>query len=197
MKTAIQSQRIFRRAFTLIELLFAISIGLVVAGSVVYLLFQVGREQRRALVNATVEQKAYTLEANITATLRTMSGNQGVRPDYPAGVYTGPSQSIVVFNASTNGSYTAARIQFNPTNGQVIYYPNIATPSVNFLWMTNSATCVLTNLQFSTSLNLDGSIDGSLVNVSLYMNDNGYSQQNPTNNPASVYRFFSVQMRND
>jgi hypothetical protein len=65
------------------------------------------------------------------------------------------------------------------------------------LWMTNSAAAVLTELYFSTSFNLDGSQNNSLLNVVFQMNDNGFSRQNPTNNPASLFRNFSVQMRND
>jgi hypothetical protein len=63
--------------------------------------------------------------------------------------------------------------------------------------MTNSPTVALTKLYFSTSFNLDGSQNNSLVNVVFQMNDNGFSQQSPINNPASIMRNFSVQMRND
>jgi hypothetical protein len=63
--------------------------------------------------------------------------------------------------------------------------------------MTNSATLLLTNLVFSTSLNQVGAQNNSLVNVQFEMNDNKYSNQTPTNNIARVLRNFSVQMRND
>jgi hypothetical protein len=43
----------------------------------------------------------------------------------------------------------------------------------------------------------DGSPDNSLINVSFQLDDNGASGQNQTNNPASICRTFSVQMRNN
>ena len=47
------------------------------------------------------------------------------------------------------------------------------------------------------AFNPDGSQDNSLVNVMIQMDDNGYSHQNPINNPASIYRAFSIKMRSD
>jgi hypothetical protein len=56
---------------------------------------------------------------------------------------------------------------------------------------------VVSNLWFNTSVNLDGSDNASLVNIGLEMNDNGYAEQNSTNNCATIYRSFSVQLRGD
>ena len=55
----------------------------------------------------------------------------------------------------------------------------------------------LRSLCFSTSFNPDGSLNSSLVNVRFQMDDNGASRQNPINNPANIYRTFSIQMRSD
>jgi type II secretory pathway pseudopilin PulG len=188
-----------RRAFTLIELLFATSVGLVVAGSVVLLLFQSAREQKRGLVNATVEENAYILQSKITAALRSASADRGLDPDYTssvvdAGGTTLGYQSVKLTNP-TNGA--TARISYTPATGRVIYTPNVAAPTTQELWMTNGASCRLTNLLFNTTFKLDGTVNSSLVGVSFLMDDNGYSQQNRTNNPASVLRNFCIQMRND
>jgi prepilin-type N-terminal cleavage/methylation domain-containing protein len=193
-----------RRAFTLIELLFAVAVGVMVAGSVVYLMFQSAVEQRKGLVNTTVEEKSYVLEANLINCLRGMSVNQGVQPDYSSPVLDSGGnpvpytyQAIFVFNPTTNGAYATGYIQYIPASGQVLYTPDITFPATQYLWMSNSMTCRLTNFQFSTSFNLDGSQNNSLVNVNYLMDDNGFSQQNPTNNPASIFRSFSVQLRNN
>jgi prepilin-type N-terminal cleavage/methylation domain-containing protein len=203
MKTASTriAARISRRAFTLVELLVAASVGSVLAGTVLLLLFQTATEQRYGFADMTVEEKAYTLQANITDCLRCMSANQGMTPDYSSGLYDPHGnllgyQSVFIFYPS-NGSYITGNIGYNPSSGKVTYAANILTPSTQAVWMSNSTTAVLTGFCMSSSFNLDGSQNNSLVNVSFQMNDNGFSRQNPVNNPASIYRNFSVQMRND
>jgi prepilin-type N-terminal cleavage/methylation domain-containing protein len=203
MKTASTriAARISRRAFTLVELMVAITVGLGLAGTVVLLLLQSATEQRHGFADTTVEEKAYTLQANLTTCLRSMSATMGITPNWPSLLNDSNGnllgyQSIFLFYP-TNGAYISANISYNSSSGQVIYTPNLLTPSTQMVWMTNTATAALTKLYFSSSFNLDGSQNNSLVNVVFQMNDNGFSQQNPTNNPASIFRNFSVQMRND
>jgi hypothetical protein len=192
---------ISRRAFTLIELVFASSVGTLLAGAVVLLLCQTATEQRYGLADMSVEEKAYILQANLTTCLRCMSANQGMTPNYSTALHDTNGnllgyQSISVFYPS-NGNYITGSISYDPNSGQVIYTTNVLTPSVQTVWMSNNTAAVLSELYFSSSFNLDGSQNNSLVNVFFQMNDNGFSQQSPYNNPASIYRNFSVQMRND
>jgi len=195
------ASRISRRAFTLVELMVATAVGVGLAGSVVLLMAQAATEQRNGFADMTVEERAYTLQAKITTCLRSMSANQGLTPNYSSGLYDANGnllgyQSVFVFSP-TNGAYITGNINYNSATGAVIYVPNVVNPSTQILWMSNSSTAVLTQFCFSTSFNLDGSQNSSLVNVLFKMNDNGFSQQNPINNPTSLYRNFSVQMRND
>jgi Tfp pilus assembly protein PilE len=194
--------RIHRRAFTLVELLFATVIGMALAGIVMLLLVQSAAESRNGFADTTVEEKAYTLEANITSTLRSMSASMGFTPNWSSSLLASNGTSLNEYQMistfyPTNGAYINATISYNSSNGTVIYTPNDAVPSTQIVWMTNSATAILTTLYFTSSLNLDGSQNNSLVNVVFAMNDHGFSQQPTNNNPASVYRSFSVQMRND
>jgi prepilin-type N-terminal cleavage/methylation domain-containing protein len=196
-----QSIQSFRRGFTLVELLCATMIGVGLGGTVLLLLVQAAAEQRSGFADTTVEEKAYTLEANITGCLRSMSANQGLTPNYSSGLFDGNGnflgyKSVFIFYP-TNGGYTTASITFNSGTGQVLYTPNVATPSIQTVWMTNCATAALNELYFTTSFNPDGSQNNSLVNVVFQMNDNGFSQQGSINNPTSIFRNFSVQMRND
>lgn len=193
--------RISRRAFTLVEVLVATAVGSVLGGAVLLLLCQTAMEQRSGLADMTVEEKAYILQADIIACLRSMSANQGMTPDYSSGCYDGNGnllgyQSVFIFYP-TNGTYITGKLGYNPSSGQVIYTTNILDSSAQMVWMSKSANAALTGFCLSSSLNLDGSQNNSLVNVIFQMNDNGFSQQNPVNNPASIYRSFSVQMRND
>jgi prepilin-type N-terminal cleavage/methylation domain-containing protein len=204
MKTASPNiaTRISRRAFTLVELMVATAVGVGLAGTVVLLLVQSATEQRNGFADTTVEEEAYALQSRITSCLRGMSATQGVTPNYTSTLYDSNGnnlseyQSISVFYP-TNGGYITASITYNAASGSVIYTPNVLTPSTQVVWMTNDASAVLTQFYFTTSFNLDGSQNNSLVNVLFQMNDNGFSQQTPNNNPASIHRNFSVQMRND
>jgi len=191
-----------RRAFTLIELMVATAVGIGLAGTVMLLLLQDATEQRNGYADTTVEQEAYTLQANITSCLRSMSASEGLTPSYSSGLYNTNGnllgyQSVFLFYP-TNGGYNTATITYNSSTGQVLYNPNVAASTTQaVVWMTNSATTALTEFYINTSFNLDGSQNNSLINVAFQMNDNGFSQQNANNNPASIFRNFSVQMRND
>jgi prepilin-type N-terminal cleavage/methylation domain-containing protein len=194
------SAGVSRHAFTLVELMVAMVIGLGLAGSTVLLLVQSATEQRSGFADTTVEEKAYTLQANITSCLRSMSANQGLTPVYSSGVNNTNGtllgyQSVFVFYP-TNGGYVTASISYNPSTGKVTYTPNVASPP-QVIWMTNGTSTELTEFYITTSFNPDGSQNNSLVNVVFQMNDNGFSQQGTINNPSSIFRNFSVQMRND
>ena len=189
-----------RRAFTLVEILIAVAVGTVLGGTVLLLLCQTATEQRNGLADMAVEEQAYKLQANVTACLRSMSANQGMTPNYSSGYYDNNGnllgyQSVFIFYP-TNGSYITGNISYNASTGQVAYTTNISESSAQIVWMSNSPTAALTEFCLSSSFNLDGSQNNSLVNVSFQMNDHGFSQQGATNNPASVFRNFSVQMRN-
>ncbi len=193
-----------RGAFTLLELLIATSVGLVITGSVVMLLLQAAVEQRRGLADATVEQQAYTLQSTIMNQIRILSANEGVLFGSPAtdatGTLIGYRQITVAEGPAPD--YPREVIAFDSTAGQVLYNPSLsppgsAVPNLPVVWMTNGGSCALRQLYFSPSLKPDGSPDNSLINVSFQLDDNGASGQNQTNNPASICRTFSVQMRNN
>jgi hypothetical protein len=185
-----------------VELMVAAGVGLPLAGAVVMLLLQTSYEQRRGLADSTVEESAYVLQSRITSCLRSASA-EGLTPVYasatndPNGVLLG-YQTVFVFHPNTNGGEgdVRGRINFDPSSGAVTYTPDdVNAPNTQIVWMTNSPDVVLHQLFFNTSFNPDGSLDSSLVRVCFQMDDNGFSQQNPSNNVANIYRSFSVQMR--
>ena len=191
-----------RSGFTLPELMIASVVGLAIGASVVIVLIQGAREQQRGLADTTVEEKAYLLQSSIASCLRTMSANQGVSPDYSTGLYDANGhllgyQTIYFFYGNANGNYTTEKISVDLNSGRVTYTPDVSRPSSNIVWMTNGATVALRQLCFNTSLNPDGSFNSSLVNVQFLMDDNGASHQSQNNNPASIYRSFSVRLRGD
>jgi prepilin-type N-terminal cleavage/methylation domain-containing protein len=191
-----------RRAFTLVELMVAAGIGVILAGTVVLLLVQAATEQQRGYSDTTVEESAYTLQANLTSCLRGTSAGFGMTASYSNTFLSGTNvigyTTIYVWQPNVDASvYTVGKISADVNNGLVTYTPNITIPANQTIWMTNRSGVVLRTLYFSSSQNLDGSQNNSLVNVTFQMDDNGYSQQNATNNIANIQRSFSVQMRCD
>lgn len=189
-------------AFTLPELMVATSVGIVLVGAVVMLLIQAALENRRALATTTTEIKTFVLQSTISACLRVMSANQGISPNYSTALADGNGnvlgyQTIYVFQSNTNGTYSTKQISFDSNLGKVTYTPDMTHPGNQIVWMTNSPVATLRKLCFSNSLNPDGSLNGSLINVRLQMDDNGFSRQASVNNSANIYRFFSVKMRSD
>jgi type II secretory pathway pseudopilin PulG len=134
MKTASThiAARISRRAFTLAELMVATAVGMGLAGTVALLLVQSATEQRNGFADTTVEEEAYTLQANITTCLRSMSATQGLTPNYSSGLYDTNGnllgyQSVFIFYP-TNGTYIMGSIGYNSSSGQVLYTPNVLAP---------------------------------------------------------------------
>jgi len=203
MKTSLLSSRRFARGFTLPEVLVAGSIGVIITGFIMTLLLDSGAEARLGFGVATVEDQAYYLEGQLTRNLRGMSANQGVTPDRSTMCYAGNGaflgyHGIYAFQLLTNGTSVTEHIVYDPTHGTVTCVTNTAAAATStVIWFTNSANCVVSNLWFNTSVNLDGSDNASLVNVVLEMNDNGYAERNSTNNTAAIYRSFAVQLRGD
>jgi prepilin-type N-terminal cleavage/methylation domain-containing protein len=187
-----------RRAFTLVELMVAASIGVILAGTAVLLLIQAATEQQRGYSDTTLEERAYTLQANITSWLRSGSSSLGMQPNSATGDDTVGYTSIYVFTPNADGSaLTTSQISADLVSGAVVYTRDTSAPANQALWMTNSPGVVLRKLNFKKSANLDGSPNANLVNVIFQMDDNGFSRQNATNNVADIERSFSVQMRAD
>jgi len=192
-----------RQGFTLIELLMAMSVGLIIAGTVVILLVQASAEQRRGYADMTVEENAYVLQSRIVGCLRSMSSNFGITTDVASFVTNSSGntigyRTIVGFKANGDGTYTTQRISFDPSSGSVNFTPNVSTaPGTQTLWMSSGQKTVLRQFYFNNSRNLDNSQDNSLINVSFTMDDNGFSRQTATNNPANIQRSFAVLMRCD
>jgi prepilin-type N-terminal cleavage/methylation domain-containing protein len=195
--------RASRGAFTLVELMVAMSVGVILAGTVVLLLVQAGTEEQRGYADSTVEERAYILQADITSCLRGMSSGYGITGSSTNQIantngvawYT----KIYVFHPDVTGAnFTTAMINADLATGAVVYTPNIAVPGTTIVWMTNSPSVKLGQFYFATYPNLDGTtLNSSLVYVTFQMDDNGYSRQNVNDNIANIKRSFSVQMRCD
>jgi prepilin-type N-terminal cleavage/methylation domain-containing protein len=191
-----------RRAFTLVELMVAMSVGVILAGTVVLLLIQAGTEEQRGYADSTVEERAYILQSDLTGCLRGMSCGFGATISSTNQVFNGTNflgyTKIYVFQPNAAGNaFTTGMINADLATGAVVFTPNIGAPGTRVVWMTNSPNVRLGQFYFNTYPNLDGSQNNSLVYVTFQMDDNGYSRQNANDNIANIERSFSVQMRCD
>ena len=81
----------------------------------------------------------------------------------------------------------------------MLYYTDRSNTNTVKVLTKNSANAVIRGLVFSPTFKSDGTPNNSLINVILKIDDNGYSgiSTNSLNNPAIVWRTFSVNMRNN
>jgi prepilin-type N-terminal cleavage/methylation domain-containing protein len=188
-----------RRGFTLIELLVAASVGIMVIGTPIMLLIESAREERRGLADATAEQAAAKLQNQILGYVRAMSAQEGVVFSVPAtdsGGETNGFRSIILARGPAP-DYPREQISFDAGAGRVLYYPNRLLPDTAIVMMQNQSNVVVRQVNFSPSLKMDGTVDNALINVLIQLDDNGCSGRSVMPNPASIWRTFSVRMRNN
>src|SRR5450432_1380274 len=95
-----------RQAFTLVEVMIAMGVGMVLAGSIMILLVQASLEQRKGLSDTTVEENAYKLQTRLINCLRGASSTQGMTISSTTSTTNSSGQilgyrTVYVFNALT------------------------------------------------------------------------------------------------
>jgi type II secretory pathway pseudopilin PulG len=202
MNISISNQRTGNRksAFTFVEVMIASTIAMVIMGSAVMLLFYTSRESSHNMGATSVEQRAYTLQNTIINTIRGMSAATGMSPDTSTAVTdangnTVGYKTISMFSQNSSGVSVQSKLYFDDTSNNVVFVPDMTQASTKVFWATNSKYCVVRNLCFQGSQNMDGSPNNALVNVILQMDDNGYSVESTNSNASIVYRTFSVLMK--
>jgi hypothetical protein len=184
-------------AFTLTELMTASGIAIMVVGSVMLLLIESAKEQRRGMADATVEEFASDLQSQVMGIIRSMNATEGIVYTSPATNSGGGFWHIIVARGATP-DYPREELYFNPANGQAIYDPNRAIFNDEQVLLTSRTSAfVLRNLCFKPSIKADSTVDNSFVNVLIDLDDNGSSGRRASVNPAHVQRTFSVKMRNN
>ena len=177
----------------------AASLGTIVIAGPMVLLLESAREQRRGLADATVEQTAGKLQSQLVGYLRAMSANESVIFSVPTtnseGAIIGFTSIILAAGAAPE--FPRQQITFDAGTGKVLYYPNRSLPNTAIVLVKNQPSVVVRQVCFSPSLKTDGTPDNSLINVLIKLDDNGSSGRTVTPNPASIWRTFSVRMRNN
>jgi hypothetical protein len=186
---------------TLVEMMLAAGVAVLVAGTATLMFLDCAKEDRRVFGDASVQEGANVLESKLLARLRVMSATQSAAFAQPvfdtAGNLLG--YQCVVVSQGPPPDYTPEAIVFQPGAGQVVHYPNFANTNNPDLLLATNSSLALRRVDFLPSLKPDGTPDTSLINVTIDVDDNGYSQRqlyNASTNPATLWRTFSVKMRN-
>jgi hypothetical protein len=174
------------------------AVGILVLGSAMVLLLESAREQRRSLADATVEQAAGKLQGQLIGYLRVMSAKEGVIFSTPAKNASGTNIGFmnIIIAAGPSPDFPRQQITFDPDAGKMVYYPNRLATNTAIVIFQKQPNLVLRQACFSPTLKLDGTPDNSLINVLFNLDDNKASGRTATPNPASIWRTFSVRMRN-
>jgi hypothetical protein len=186
-----------------VELLIASSVATLITGTTMLVLLETAKENRRGYADSTVEQVASELQGKLIRAIRSMSASEGVAFSSPelddSGALLGYKSIIVAQGPYPD--YEREQISFNAGTGAVTQDSNLSSGTNALLNLAQLNThAVVRALRFSPSLKNDGTVDNSLVNIFIEMDDNGYSMRSGSShsdNPAYVWRTFSVKMRNN
>jgi len=183
---------------TLVEVLFAAAIGVGVLSSLMMLILEVVKEQRKTLADATLQQAAGNLQDQLTRAIRDMSENESVifgdkTVENGADVY----RKIIVAKGQTP-DYPREEIAFKTPDNTVVYDPNRAVPGDETYFFKTNAVVAVRKLFFYPSMKPGGVPDSSTLNIWLEMDDCGASGRRlgdgfKTN---TILRTFTVKMRN-
>ncbi len=187
-------------ATTLIELLVSSSVAVLVVGTLMMLVLEVAKEQRRGLVDATLQIQANLVEDKVTRLLRFMSAQEGVQTNNLVSAGSPFARTIVVAGGPSGSGYKRQQISYDPAAMILTHWPDrTATGNqVQIFKATNAA--VLRNFYFFLSSKLDGSLDSATINVFMQMDDNyaaGRRNRDGTRRLTQVTRAFAVRIRNN
>jgi len=193
-------RRRHRDGFTLVEMMFAWSIGLLIAGGGVLLVLEAAKENARSVADMSLEQAASDLESRVVECLRTMSAREAV-------VYTSPAEdggetyrayrSVIVARGPAP-DFPRSELRFEPDSGRVVFLSNrLVTASQKVLMQNQTNRFVVRNLCFFPAIKSDTTPDNSLINVVIELDDDGASARRTASNFARIQRTLSVKMRNN
>jgi hypothetical protein len=179
----------------------AASVAVVILGGVGVLLIQVAREQRKGLVDTTLEQMAGNLQDRLTVVLRSMSASQGSSFANPVtseqGQTIGFSRIVVARGRAPD--YPREEIYFDAAAGTVVHRPDLSTGGNEITLFRGNSEAVLRQVCFFPSLKADGAPDFTLVNIWLEFDDceaAGRIDEHGARRSTTLQRTFTIKMRN-
>lgn len=187
--------RRWRQGFTILELWISMAIGTMCLGAVGVIYVEMAKEQRSSLANAVLEQAADYLEDKITQTLQTKSATTAVTL---GDVCSSNSAFFATAVFSKGLGKPQESLMFLGANGSVKYDPdiNVGGNSV-YLYASETNSVMLRGLYFSLGLKAGNRADGTLVNVSMKLDDD-YAARRRSGSAYvvnEINRQFTVRLR--
>jgi len=192
----------FAGGMTLIEMIVSSAVGVLVIGTLLTLVVQVAKEQRRGLVDVTLQQQAGILEDKITRLVRSMSASETILLADPIAAGS-PFYRRVVMARGQTPTYPREEIIYDAATGKVTHDPDRSVSGnelVLFAPSGKASMMVLRNMYFYSSFKLDGSPDSSVLNVFVEFDDNTFAGRKDASGSLKktrILRTFSVKMRNN
>lgn len=181
------------------ELLTATSVGLLLAGGSGFLLVEAARENLRSVADMTVEQEAAQLQARLMRLLREMSSFEGAVFALPAVTNGGavPGYHSLIVARGPAPDFPRSEVRFDATEGRIWFRNDRLDPnSERILFESRPGRVVVRDVVFAPALKPDGTVDNSVIRVTVEMDDDGWGRRNPVANTSRVRRTFAVKMRN-
>ena len=184
------------RGFTFVELLFAITIGSMIALGLMSLVSIVAREQRVGFVSQRVFNRADTYQDKITRILQQGSRQAGVFLRDPSGAMF----RQIVFREGEG--FPNQSLTYLPSTGRLIHDPDTAVANNEIIiGGNNDGLVMLESVGFRDTIKKGGIPDSGTILVSLAFHDNGRarsSYRNPADrvNWITSSRTFAVNLRN-
>ena len=189
----------FARAFTIVETLVSSFIAVLVLGSLGMLVLQMGREQREAMSDGALQERAGLVEDRLIGLLRSMNVSESALFTEPmAGSLNKYCRVIIARGEAPENP--REDIYFNTNSLTLTYDPNRSVAGDEITLCKPDTVVTLRKLYFSPTMKADGSPDGSTMNVTMEFDDNGYSSRKNSSGyvtTTSIQRCFSVKLRNN
>ena len=188
-----------RRAFTIVELLVSSFIAVLVMGSLGMLVLQMGREQREAMSDGGLQDRAGLVADRLVGLLRSMSVSESVLFTEPVAGSTNQFCRIIIARGEAPDN-PREDVYFNTNALTLTYDPNRSVAGDEITLCKPDTVVTLRKLYFSPTMKTDDSTDGSTMNVTMEFDDGGYSARKNSSGyvtTTGIQRCFTVKLRNN
>jgi len=171
-------------------------------GFLLGLVAQVAKEQRRGLVDVTLQDEAGILEEKLARLLRGMSAGETLILGDPLSSGSPFYRRAIVARGQTP-TYPREELIYTTNTMTLTHDPDRAVSGDQTLLYPRTggaAMAKLRNMYFFTSVKSDGVPDSSALNVYLEFDDDGFAgrkKSDGTPKRSQVTRYFTVKMRNN
>lgn len=187
--------RQWRQGFTILELWISMAIGTMCLGAVGVIYVEMAKEQRSSLATAVLEQAADNLEDRITQILQTRSATTAATLGDVCSTNSA-LYATAVFSKGVGNPQES--LMFIGANGSVKYDPdiNVGGNSV-YIYTSETNSVMLRGLYFSLGLKAGNRADGTLVNVSMKLDDDYAARRRSGSTYVvnEINRQFTVRLR--